>query len=574
MSEPSAHALVPTAASPLRIAILGWASLDLQAREGSGYNLSASELAAGLALRGHTVHYLASGMRHRPWPTSFIAPRKRTWRGVACWDLVNSATHSPAAVNFGNISREMRSTSQCGQVVRWLDQINAQVVHIHSLEGQPLDLIAAIRRTGRPVIVTPHNYWFVCPQVDLLHEEVRLCDDYQGGVRCQACMKRRPYWKTRLARTVGWTLEATIGPTAADTVRKAIYGTAESVRNGRTKSNPRDPQPDPLVWRGHDVPPDFDGRIEHHLKLEPSEAPKQLGVAPVDMNERFLGEVGGGEASREVHLRVVNDFGRRRLAGIEALNHASLVTPPSDFVRRAHVAMGLEASRTRVVRLGQPHFDQINRRARSSPFYHATPWHADASERPLAFGFFGTTRHNKGLDILIRAIPLLERDVRQRSRFLIRASGWDWPMRKRVSEFPEVQFAGGYDLLQLIAAGSEYDVGILPHIWFENSPLVLLEHLHAGKMVISSRLGGPVEWIIEPGVEGGGQSRSGAESRGYNGLLFPGGDPQALAVCITRLVRGEVAIPSPAAIHTITPNLQTYPGHVLEVEGVYHEALT
>ena len=41
------------------------------------------------------------------------------------------------------------------------------------------------------------------------------------------------------------------------------------------------------------------------------------------------------------------------------LNDASLVIPPSDYVRRVYLKMGLDEPRSRVVRLGQPHFDQI-----------------------------------------------------------------------------------------------------------------------------------------------------------------------------------------------------------------------
>src|SRR4029453_2934571 len=97
----------------------------------------------------------------------------------------------------------------------------------------------------------------------------------------------------------------------------------------------------------------------------------------------------------------------------------------------------------------------------------------------LRFGFLGTTRNNKGLRVLVDAIPLLPTEVRRRCHFLIRASGDDRAFRQMLSAYPEVQFAGGYDALQLLAAASEYDVGILTHVWFENSPLGLLAHSHA-----------------------------------------------------------------------------------------------
>jgi len=131
-----------------------------------------------------------------------------------------------------------------------------------------------------------------------------------------------------------------------------------------------------------------------------------------------------------------------------------------------------------------------------------------------------------------------------------------------LSKYPEVSFQGPYDPLSLIAAGGDYDVGVLPFVWFENSPLVLLEHLHAGKFVLASRLGGPPEWVHGPGERGAG-------SLG-NGLMFAGGHADALAGCMERIVSGEVVLPSPREIHG-SSELWSYPGHVGEVEGIYAE---
>jgi glycosyltransferase involved in cell wall biosynthesis len=85
---------------------------------------------------------------------------------------------------------------------------------------------------------------------------------------------------------------------------------------------------------------------------------------------------------------------------------------------------------------------------------------------------------------------------------------------------------------------------------------VLLEHLHAGKFVICSRLGGPTEWVTPK-----------------NGLMIAGGHADELAEAMAKLVRGDVLIPSPREIHDATPILQSYPGHVREVEAVYREVL-
>jgi glycosyltransferase involved in cell wall biosynthesis len=544
----------PRTSCPLRIALFGWARLAFQAVQGSGYNLSASELAAGLAMSGHHIFYLASGRRYglRPWPHIEYTER---WRGVECFDLFNSPNISPAAFNFANMARERSSPRQSRLILRWLDRHDIQIVHIHSLEGFPLDLIPAIGASGRPVIVTPHNYWFVCPQVDLMHNEVRICDDYQGGQRCTTCLRPRSIALTMWKRRLGQTFERLVGWEAAGIMRKAAAELPFRLRELLGRIQPELPSArsaDPESARGFDPgPPDHEGLIHHNLGPDRRDRPRrQLGAARLDENERFL--------QADHHLAILNNYGQRRAAGVQALNSASLIIPPSDFVRRIHIRMGVREELTRTVRLGQPHFDQINRRTRRSPYYNVRPWNPAAAQRPLRFAFLGAMRPSKGVDVFAHAIELLPRDVRQRGQFIFRIMGHDWPLRRRLCAYPEVSFAGPYDLLQLIGAGGDYDVGILPHVWFENSPLVLLEHLHAGKFVISSRLGGPLEWLDPP----------------RNGLLIPGGRADDLAAAIQRLIDGQITIPSPREVHDATPILQTYPDHVRQVAAIYTDLLT
>jgi glycosyltransferase involved in cell wall biosynthesis len=542
----------PLTDRPRRIALLGWARLAFQGTQGSGYNLSASELGAGLAMSGHHVSYLASGRRYNLWPGMFVRHLER-WRGVECFDLFNSPNISPAAYNFANMREETSHAAQVRVVLGWLEEQRIEVVHIHSLEGYPLSLIGAVRDSGRPVVVTPHNYWFACPQVDLMRGETSLCRDYDGGRACVGCVRERVPWKARAKRRFGHVFEGLVGMEVSGWFRRVGKSVPERVAQLRGRipiEQPNAREPDPECGRGFDADAPSDGLIHHNL------APERLDnvrrpVAPTDLedNERFL--------SSDRHLTVLNQYGRRRLDGIAALNRASLVTPPSDFVRRVYVRMGLNESRSRVVRLGQPHFDQVNRRTRRSPYYDKRPWDPRTATGPLRFGFFGAMRPSKGIDVLAAAIPLLAREVRQRCQFHIRAQGFDWPLRKRLTPYPEVSFSGAYDLYQLIGSGAEYDVGVLPHVWFENSPLVLLEHLHAGKFVLCSRLGGPVEWVDPP----------------RNGLLLPGGRPEHLAEAIGRLARGEVAIPSPREIHEATPVLRSYPDHIREFDALYGEVI-
>jgi glycosyltransferase involved in cell wall biosynthesis len=538
---------------PLRIALLGWARLPLQEREGTAYNLSASELAAGLAMSGHRVSYLRSGLTYTITRGLHVRA-EGAWRGVECHDLVNSPNLSPAARNFSNMRAELSSPRQTRVVLGWLDSVGAQVVHIHSLEGFPVGLLPAIRHSGRPVVVTLHNYWYVCPQVDLLYEEQSLCTDYEAGRRCVNCRACTPAGRQRRRSAVLQDLERRLGGSVAAAARAGFQRLRAVIRrdsHSESLASPEGGSPvDDETALGFQVfdGDRHDGTIDHGLSTLPSELPP-LDVVPWHANETFL-------ANTEKHRRSDTLYGRRRIDGISSLSQASLVTAPSEFMRRVHVALGVPEENTRLVELGQPHLDRIHRRARRSPFYDVRPWDPKAARRPLRFAFHGSTGNNKGLITLMRAIPLLAREVRQQSQFLVRASGSDWHFRRLVSRYPEVQFAGGYDPLQLLASWGEYDVAVLCHVWFDNSPIVMLEHLHGGKFVVSPRLGGPPEWIRPPD----------------NGLLYPAGDAGALAECISRLVRGEVAIPSPRELHEATP-LRSYPEHVGEVEAIYREVI-
>lgn len=562
----------PKTSHPLSIAILGWARLSAQGREGSGYNLSASELARGLALSGHRVSYLSSGMTYRLRLAGTRTPHvvhREQWGGVSCHEIRNAPNLSPAAMNFRNMKEEIASPSTTRHVLRWLDAVDAQVVHVHSLEGFGLDLIGAVEASGRPVIITPHNYWYACPQVDLLYQERSVCVDYEGGNRCENCLPGKDPASAARLRAFGQSLESRLGMFRADVVRKSIYGIAPMLRSaitGRIFSKAPNPPlhpdaiNDPELAAGFDTesartsPTRADTAIHHNLTIAQAELPKDYEPSPPDQNQRVL-----NNADR--HLIVLNTYGQRRAAGIKALSCASLITPPSEYLRKVHIAMGVPEAKIRRVLLGQPHFDQLNRRTRRSPFYASRPWDPSTASRPLRFAFFGTTRPNKGLEVLARAIPLIAPELRARCQIIIRAQGWDWPFRKRLAMYPEVSVWGGYDLYQLLSSVGEYDVGILSHIWLENSPLVLLENLHAGKFVICSKLGGPVDWIVEP-----------TPSNPGNGLLFPGGDPHALARCIERCILGEAVIPSAKEVHSIS-TLQSYPAHVQEVEGIYRQAL-
>jgi len=84
---------------------------------------------------------------------------------------------------------------------RFLDQIKPDVVHIQHLYRLSASLISIARRQGIPVVVTLHDYWFICPEIQLLRPDLEVCSGPFFGLKCAGCAK--PDWPYGLRALLG-----------------------------------------------------------------------------------------------------------------------------------------------------------------------------------------------------------------------------------------------------------------------------------------------------------------------------------------------------------------------------------
>lgn len=486
----------------LTIAMLGWSWPPLGASEGSGLNLNMGELAAALVERGHRVVYLRSGITYSLRPGMRVNGYE-PWRGVGLFDAENAPNVATGNFNFDNVRGQVRSSRHTRLVMEWLEGVRPDVVHVHSMEGFAFELIGAMRGRGWPVVVTAHNYYWLCPQIDLFERERRVCADYDGGRLCVGCLRMPAAGSERRARRLVQTIRRRFGSDPARRLEGAL----------RAQTGPGETAE---VAAGTAAPLDRVDKRSDELRL----------------------------LAARSHLVVVNEYGERRAAAVRALNACSAVLCPSRCLLDVHAAMGVRPEVLRLVRLGQPHFDVLRREAEASPGYGSPPWVARTSAGPLRFAFFGNVYPNKGLHVLASAIERLPPEVHARASFLIHASGGDGPFRERLARFPNVRLGGAYAAEDLPRLAREYDVGLFPNQGLDNSPFVMLEYLHAGKFAVCSELGGPRGWIVPGG----------------NGVLVKANDPAEWGNAIEQLVRGHIALPSPCEIHgaSVLPSFAEY----------------
>jgi glycosyltransferase involved in cell wall biosynthesis len=134
------------------------------------------------------------------------------------------------------------------------------------------------------------------------------------------------------------------------------------------------------------------------------------------------------------------------------------------------------------------------------------------------FCYIGRLSHEKGLDVLVRAVASLDA-----GRLLLVGDGPEAESLRTLARelgTNRVEFAGyrsGEELRRIVA---ESQFVVLPSRWYENLPYTVMEAFASSKAVVASRIGGVPEMVDD----------------GVNGLLVPAGDAAALAAALRRML--------------------------------------
>ena len=201
---------------------------------------------------------------------------------------------------------------------------------------------------------------------------------------------------------------------------------------------------------------------------------------------------------------------RRRLDVLRrVLNQANVLISPSQFIASVYEGNGFHGNRMIYMRQGV-----------ESSLTEAVVKEKKPST-DLRIGFIGQIVHVKGIHTLLEAVQKLSSGsirlklVGDYNRDPKYAKGVMW-----LSRSMPVEWYGKFDHKDLHLIFHEIDVLVVPSLWYENSPNVILESLAYLTPVIGSNVGGIPELVIHE----------------QNGLLFEPGDSSDLATQINRLM--------------------------------------
>lgn len=237
-----------------------------------------------------------------------------------------------------------------------------------------------------------------------------------------------------------------------------------------------------------------------------------------------------------------------------ALTSARAVIAPTTHMRERLARFGISEGRLHLVRYGVP----------PPKAAHAQPGHLDQppktgsrstsiASRHLCIGYIGTLAAHKGPHLLVEALGLL-RDVEVTADFHGDIDDSDYCLRLRAAARSDarIRLQGRFVADDIGVVLDAIDVLVIPSLWDENAPLVLLQAIAYRCPVLVSNVPGLVE----------------AMRGDRDGWTFERNDARDLALALQRLaadgaplarVRGERT-----AIHSIDD-------HLRDLLGVYEK---
>ncbi|MBN2500162.1 MAG: glycosyltransferase family 4 protein [Anaerolineales bacterium] len=397
----------------------------------AGAEIYAYRLAKWLLHQGHQVHVVSvESVSHVS--SQELTVVEEPYEGIPVSRLY---------FNYDDVKDPFRASYQNCTIGKWfaefLEREKPELVHVNSCYLLSAETIFAAKQEQLPVIVTLHDFWFVCPRIILLRTNGDLCEVPEDPVECVWCLagERRRF-------------------RIPDVITGGVLGSVA------------------------------------HQVLHSDVVSGALGFYP---------------DAHEIAFR------REYLIG--ALQQANLILTPSEFLRDVYISQGIS-----------PEKIQYSRQGLDTSIW-ATPQPVERNSGDgLRIVYIGQLAKHKGVHLLVEAFTQLDLSE-QKAHLKIYGGLNTFPkyvakLKQMANGNPAIEFAGRFDNPLVSQILAEADVVVVPSIWYENSPMAIMEPLTAGVPVVTANLGAMPEMV----------------KHDVNGLLFEGRNAADLSVQLQRLL--------------------------------------
>lgn len=119
---------------------------------------------------------------------SFIK-KDKTYNNINVYELINPL---PVPLTNGVSNPELyykNMSEEKDNYKKWILKRGIDIVHVHTLMGLPLEFIESIKELGIKIIYTTHDYYGICPKVNLVRCDGKICNNNTDYLSCYNCCK-------------------------------------------------------------------------------------------------------------------------------------------------------------------------------------------------------------------------------------------------------------------------------------------------------------------------------------------------------------------------------------------------
>lgn len=146
----------------------------------------------------HDLYFLCSGisydlfnskMRIEPIKHGNILSKDDSLNKVKRFEIINSKVLSPGHLSYGD-ENQVENQEMNSLFFDFLKQHGPfDVVHFNNIEGIPASFLTLKNMyPDTKVILSMHNYYPMCSQVNLWYDEKEACEDFYHGKKCISCI--------------------------------------------------------------------------------------------------------------------------------------------------------------------------------------------------------------------------------------------------------------------------------------------------------------------------------------------------------------------------------------------------
>ncbi|MBI0549615.1 glycosyltransferase [Pectobacterium parmentieri] len=412
----------------MNICYYNWSNVRERNIRGGGVDVYQRNILKNSSLIDGEVFFISSGC-------SFTPPFKKPFfvKDGNCAVIYNSNTIAPASFAFASPEQLEAPDTEKVFISTLASFGNIDILHFNNLEGIPVRTLKIIKEKFPKIkiVLSLHNYYTLCPQVDLFFANDQNCINYDNGKRCLKCAKRK-----------------------SATLVKSHYYVGGVLDKFNIKEN------------------DIASRIIHKITRK---------TVSTLFKEKVRNE-------REITENEMNS--QRRDYFIDSINkYVDLIIPVSKRVEEIFIRHGINGKKSKVIYIGTAHssfFNNSKERAflDFSKNKKITLCYLGYMRKSKGFPFLLEAlgkldqRIAKNINLVIAA--------KKDNEYL--------PMLYEVAKsFNKIEYHDGYTHNNLSDILKNVDLGIVPPIWEDNLPQVAIE-MHCRHIpILTSDLGGASE---------------------------------------------------------------------------------